>query len=113
MQSNCANKRYCKGAETRPPRRTVTGFISGALIFTEAQASVGRRSRPVRTYGQSTMPSQFLSSHDGDDIELDRLEPRFQLNQSLANGENGGLGAVVDLQLVKDITDVVFDGLLT
>lgn len=39
------------------------------------------------------------------------LRLRVQFDEALADGEDGGLGTVVHLQLVEDVPDVIFDGL--
>ena len=40
-----------------------------------------------------------------------QLRPGVQLNESFPNGQNGGLRAIVDLELMKDVPHVVLDGL--
>ena len=40
-----------------------------------------------------------------------QLRPGIQLDESLPNGQDRGLSAIIDLKLMKDIPDVVLDGL--
>ena len=45
--------------------------------------------------------------------QLKQLWPGIQLDESFPNGQYGRLCAVVDLQLMENVTHMIFDGLFT
>src|SRR3990172_12448988 len=44
-------------------------------------------------------------------FDLSGLGSGIQLNYALPNGMNGGLSSVINMELVKDVSDMIFDGL--
>ena len=42
----------------------------------------------------------------------DDLGIRLQLNNPLADRQDRGLGSIVDMEFMEDISDVIFDGFL-
>ena len=52
-----------------------------------------------------------LTSDERQEIN-DALGVRLQLDDTLADRQNRGLGAIVDMEFMEDISDVIFDGFL-